>query len=46
MIATLIESGKLPSIDSNAWMNAMLTSLANRHLDKHIDQLMPWAYRG
>ncbi|WP_299308652.1 transposase [uncultured Croceicoccus sp.] len=46
MIATLIESGKLPSIDSNAWMNAMLTSLANRHLDKHIDQLMPWADRG
>jgi hypothetical protein len=44
VIASLIESCKINSIDPQAYLADVLSRLVNRHPPSQIDQLMPWAY--
>ena len=44
MIASLIETCKLNTVDPQAYLADVLTRLVNRHPASQIDQLMPWAY--
>jgi transposase len=42
--ASLIGSCKMNGVEPYAYLRDLFTSLANGHLDKDIDALMPWAY--
>lgn len=42
--ASLIGSCKMNGIDPCAYLTNLFTKLANGHLEKDIDDLMPWAY--
>ncbi|MBK5945626.1 IS66 family transposase [Rhodobacter veldkampii DSM 11550] len=42
--ASLIGSCKMNGIEPYAYLRDLFTKLANGHLDKDIDALMPWAY--
>jgi hypothetical protein len=42
--ASLIGSCKMNGVEPYACLRDLFTSLANGHLDKDIDALMPWAY--
>ena len=44
MIASLIATCKLNSVDPPAWMTDVLEKLVNRWPASKIDDLMPWAY--
>ena len=44
VIASLIETCKLNTVDPQAYLADVLTRLVNRHPASQIDQLMPWAY--
>ena len=44
MIASLLETCKLDSVDPRAWTTDVLTKLVNRWPASRIDELMPWAY--
>jgi transposase len=44
MIASLLETCKLNSVDPLAWTTDVLTKLVNRWPASRIDDLMPWAY--
>lgn len=44
IIASLIETAKLNSVNPHAWLTDTLTSLVNRWPNSRIDDLMPWAY--
>ena len=44
MIASLLETCKLNSVDPLAWTTDVLTKLVNRWPASRIDELMPWAY--
>ena len=44
MIASLLETCKLNSVDPLGWMTTTLTRLVNRWPASKIDELMPWAY--
>jgi transposase len=44
VIASLIETCKLNTIDPQAYLADVLSRLVNRHPASQIDQLMPWAY--
>ena len=43
-MASLIGTCKMNGIEPYAYLRDLFTSLANRHLNKDIDALMPWAY--
>ena len=43
-MASLIDSAKMNGVDPYAYLVHLFTSLAQGHLNKHIDALMPWAY--
>ena len=42
--ASLIGTCKLNGVEPYAYLLDLFTKLANGHLDKNIDALMPWAY--
>ena len=42
---SLIGTCKMNGVEPYAYLCDLFTKLANRHLDKDIDALMPWAYR-
>ena len=42
--ASLIGSCKVNGVEPYAYLRDLFTSIANGHLDKDIDALMPWAY--
>jgi transposase len=42
--ASLIGSCKMNGVEPYAYLRDLFTKLANGHLDKDIDALMPWAY--
>ena len=44
MIASLLETCKLNSVDPLAWTTDVLTKLVNRWPASRIDELMPWVY--
>ena len=44
-IASLIETCKLNDVDPLGYLTDVLNRIANGHLDRDIDQLLPWAYR-
>ena len=44
IIASLIETAKLNSVNPHAWLTDTLTKLVNRWPVARIDDLMPWAY--
>jgi transposase len=43
-VASLIETCKLNDIDPLGYLTEVLNRIANGHLDRDIDQLLPWAY--
>ena len=44
VIASLIETCKLNTVDPQAYLTSTLTRLVNRHPASQIDDLMPWAH--
>ena len=46
MLASLIETCKLNSIDPHAWLTTTLTAIINGHKQADIDALLPWNYKG
>ncbi|ABL71386.1 hypothetical protein PDE01_40880 [Paracoccus denitrificans] len=42
--ASLIGTCKMNGVEPYAYLRDLFTKLANGHLDKDIDALMPWAY--
>ena len=44
LIASLIETCKLNTVDPQAYLADVLTRLVNRHPASQIDQLIPWAH--
>jgi len=43
-VASLIGTCKTRGVEPYAYLRDLFTKLANRHLAKHIDALMPWTY--
>ena len=44
VIATLIENCKLSGVEPYAYLTDVLTKIVNGHLNRAIDELLPWAY--
>jgi transposase len=44
IVASLLETCKLNSVDPQAYMADVLTKIVNGHLASKLDELMPWAY--
>lgn len=44
VIASLIETCKLNSIDPQAYLTETITRIVNGHSNSRIDELLPWAY--
>jgi transposase len=44
VIASLIETCKLSSVDPQAYLARVVTSIVNGHPNSRIDELMPWNY--
>jgi len=44
VIASLIETCKLNTVDPQAWLADTLTRLAAGHGNRHLDNLMPWHF--
>jgi transposase len=44
VLASLIETCKLNSVDPQAYLADVLTKLANGHPNSRLDELLPWAY--
>lgn len=44
MLASLIETCKLNSVDPHAWLTATLQAIVNGHKQSMIHELMPWNY--
>ena len=44
MIASLIETCKLNSVDPYAYLAATITKIVNGHLNAGLDELLPWTY--
>jgi len=45
MLASLIETCRLNSVDPHAWLAATLQAIVNGHKQSKIDELMPWKYQ-
>lgn len=45
MLASLIETCKLNSVDPHAWLTATLQAIINGHKQSKIDELLPWNYQ-
>ena len=46
MLASLIETCKLNKIEPHSYLAGVLTAIVNGHKQKHIDQLLPWNFKG
>ncbi len=46
MLASLIETCKLNQIEPHSYLTGVLTAIVNGHKQKHIDQLLPWNFKG
>lgn len=46
MLASLIETCRLNKIEPHSYLTGVLTAIVNGHKQKHIDQLLPWNFRG
>ena len=44
VIASLIETCKMNSIDPHAWLTTTLTAIVTGHKQSQIDDLLPWNY--
>ncbi|MFZ1663634.1 MAG: IS66 family transposase, partial [Paracoccaceae bacterium] len=44
VIASLIETCKMNSVDPHAWLSAALTAIVQGHKQSQIDDLLPWNY--
>lgn len=44
VIASLIETCKMNSVDPHAWLAATLTAIVQGHKQSQIDDLLPWNY--
>jgi transposase len=44
VIASLIETCKLNSVDPHAYLAATITKIVNGHPNARLDELLPWAY--
>ncbi|WP_300072735.1 transposase domain-containing protein, partial [uncultured Ruegeria sp.] len=44
ILASLIETCKLNSVDPHAWLAQTLTAIANGHKQSDINALLPWTY--
>ena len=44
ILATLIETAKLNSIEPQAWLADILTRLGNLWPNNRLDELLPWAW--
>ncbi len=44
VIASLIETCKLNTIDPHAWLTGTLTAIVNGHKQSRIEELLPWNY--
>ena len=45
-LASLIETCKLNKIEPHRYLTGVITAIVNGHKQKHIDQLLPWNFRG
>ena len=45
ILASLIETCKLNSIEPHAYLTAVMTAIVNGHKQSQIEQLLPWQYR-
>ncbi|MGY4602842.1 hypothetical protein ACVW16_001254 [Bradyrhizobium sp. USDA 4474] len=45
VVACLVETCKLNDVDPLAYLSDVPTRIVNRHPNRDIDQLLPWAYR-
>ena len=46
MLASLIETCKLNKIEPHSYITGVLTAIVNGHKQKHIEQLLPWNFKG
>jgi transposase len=46
ILASLIETCKLNKIEPHSYITGVLTAIVNGHKQKHIEQLLPWNFRG
>lgn len=46
MLASLIETCKLNSVEPHNYLTGVLTAIVNGHKQKDIDQLLPWNFKG
>lgn len=44
VIASLIETCKLNTVDPHAWLTATLTAIVRGHRQSQVDELLPWNY--
>ena len=44
MLASLIETCKLHSVNPQAYLTDVITRIVNGHPQNRLDDLMPWAY--
>lgn len=44
VIASLIETCKMNSVDPHAWLSDTLTAIVQGHKQSQIDNLLPWNY--
>jgi hypothetical protein len=45
MLASLIETCKLNTIEPHSYLTGILTAIVNGHKQKHIDLLLPWNFK-
>jgi hypothetical protein len=45
VLASLIESCKLNSVDPQAYLTDVISRIVRGHPQSEIDELLPWAYR-
>jgi len=46
MLTSIIETCKLNKVEPRSYLTGVLTAIVNGHKQKHIDQLLPWNFRG
>lgn len=46
MLASLIETCKLNGAEAHSYLTGIITAIINGHKQKHIEQLLPWSFKG
>lgn len=44
VIASLNETYKLNAVDPHAWLDATLSAIASGHMQRRVEELLPWNY--